>query len=221
MKKLFQKLFGSTGGDAVEPRMEYLDASAIRATMPTVAADPLEFLMPTPDSFEGAPQFHEDEWRQVEFFRREELERLKGVLTEYSAFEAAHREKNGWRRAFARQIPVNEVLPFQATDLAALLAGKIVGAPILFITSQALGQVKGAFCISLAENVFLYGLEDRGCITVLAAILQGGDDYVLTQAFMKLNQMHSLFLVDWRAQTLLQEVERDGNIVVWHPAHAA
>jgi len=116
---------------------------------------------------------------------------------------------------------VHEVLPFQATDLAALVAGKIVGAPILFITSQALGQVKGAFGVLLAENVFLYGLEDRGCITVLGAILQGGDDYVLTQAFVKLNKVHSLFLVDWRGQNLLQEVARDGSIVAWRPAHAA
>jgi len=221
MKKLFRKLFGSNGGDTVEPRIEYVDPSTIHATMPTVAADQLEFVMPTPDSFEGAPQFHEDEWRQVEFFRREDLEPMKAVLTEYSAFEAAHREKYGWRRAFARQLPVHEVLPFQATDLAALVAGKIVGAPILFITSQALGQVKGAFGVLLAENVFLYGLEDRGCITVLGAILQGGDDYVLTQAFVKLNKVHSLFLVDWRGQNLLQEVARDGSIVAWRPAHAA
>lgn len=38
--------------------------------MPTAAADDIQFAEPTEKPFQCAPQFHENEWYQLEFFRR-------------------------------------------------------------------------------------------------------------------------------------------------------
>src|SRR5580698_426457 len=40
--------------------------------------------------------FHEDEWRQIEFFPKERLGEVERMLTDLKSFETAHRRKLGW-----------------------------------------------------------------------------------------------------------------------------
>lgn len=56
--------------------------------MPTVAADSIDYVLPTKESFQGAPQFHEDEWAQLEFFPKARLGEIQKMLKEYKSFEA-------------------------------------------------------------------------------------------------------------------------------------
>lgn len=214
MKNIFKNIFSRS--DEM-PKVMQVDPATIRASMPTVAVDELKFEIPTNESFAGAPQFHEDEWRQVEFFPADRTEQVKRLLIQYKVFEAENREPYGWRRAFPRQIPPQPILSGSASDVAQIVNGTLFGAPILHVTAGPLGQVTQGFSIVLGENVFLYGLEEQGSVTALGAILQGGEDFLLTQAFIKLSQEHGLLLVDWRSQRMLQDVQANGSISVWCP----
>lgn len=188
--------------------------------MPTVAADSLEFSTPGRESFEGAPQFHEDEWAQLEFFSKSRLEEIKSLLAEYKPFEQAHRMQYGWDQVYARHIVRHPVIA--GTDAVDQLAGTLnaipAGAPILLTSSSALGQVKGGFAVPIASKVNLYGLKNENGITVLGAMLDSGaNDLVLTETFAKLNSAHNLILVDWHSQMVLVGVHSNGDIDLWRP----
>ena len=197
-----------------------VDVDSIRYTMPTVAADPLEFVMPTQDTFLGAPQFHEDEWSQLEFFPGNRLEELKKLLAEYKIFESVNRGQYGWNKIYARTLQRNAILAGRdaTISLASVFDASVGNSPILLTTSSVLGQTKSGFSIHLAEKVDLYGLSDETGITVLAAMLESGaDDHILTQTFVKLNSKHKLVLIDWRNQMILTFVHANGDIDIWRP----
>jgi hypothetical protein len=223
MKKLLAPLlaiFGVASAAQPPPKVEMVDTKAIRYTMPTVAADSLEFAVPTRESFEGAPQFHEDEWAQLEFFPKDRLEEIKKLLAEYKPFEQAHRGKYGWDQIYARRIARRPIIAgSDATDrLAATLNAIPTNAPILLTSSSALGQVKNGFTVPLAPKINLYGLKSESGITVLGVILDSGaDDLTLTKVFAKLNAKYDLILVDWRRQMVLVGVHSNKDIDVWRP----
>ncbi|WP_244786038.1 hypothetical protein [Cupriavidus pauculus] len=223
MKKLFSSVLAALGMQPaahVEPSTQMVDPKTIMFSMPTVAADDVEFAMPTEESFQGAPQFHEDEWCQVEFFPRGQFAEIQRRLVEYKAFEEKHRVHNGWNNIYARRIPREGVV--QGSDAPSAVATS-VGAvtrpsPILTTSSGPLGQVKGGFTLELPGSVLLYGLTTtEGISTLGATVARGGDDTQLTQAYMTLFKKYGLLLVDWRAQLLLQSVDERGDISVWRP----
>lgn len=200
--------------------VETVDVKTIRFTMPTVAADLIEFVVPTKESFAGAPQFHEDEWRQLEFFPAARLVEIKRKLSELKAFEQAHRSPPGWSEIYARRLHPTVVLPGKGSvaRIAQTVGAKHVGAPILTTASRPLGQVKGGFTLGLAGGVFLYGLTGDSGVGVLAAMVRpDGDDMELVRAFSALHQAHGLILVDWRFQMLLVSVAPSGALDVWRP----
>jgi hypothetical protein len=212
-------LFGVSGAAQAQSRVEMADTKSIHYSMPTVAADSLAFAVPTRESFEGAPQFHEDEWSQVEFFPKRRLEEIKNILTEYKSFEQAHRRQSGWAQIYARHVVRHPVIAgADAVDRLADTFGAIpANAPILVTSSSVLGQVKGGFSVSLAPRINLYGLKSEAGIPVLGVILDdGAENLALTQAFAKLSARHNLILVDWRKQMVLVGVH-NGEIVVWNP----
>ena len=223
MKKLLAPLlaiFGVARAAQPPPKVEMVDTKAIRYTMPTVAADSLEFAVPTRESFEGAPQFHEDEWAQLEFFPKDRLEEIKKLLAEYKRFEQAHRGKYGWDQIYARRIARRPIIAgSDATDrLAATLNAIPTNAPILLTSSSALGQVKNGFTVPLTPKINLYGLKSESGITVLGVILDSGaNDLTLTKVFAKLNAKYDLILVDWRRQMVLVGVHSNKDIDVWRP----
>jgi len=201
------------------PPITQIDSKAINFSMPTVAADFLQFEIPTSKSFEGAPQFHEDEWRQVEFYPATRLPEIQKRLTEFKAFERANRLQYGWKDIYARRIARASILgTVGVTDLARFLSASIKPAPILTTASAPLGQVKGGFTIRVADSVFLYGTSAGSTVTSLAAIVErGGDDRALTSAFTQIHQQYKVVLVDWRGQMVLVSAGTAGGIDVWRP----
>ncbi len=223
MKKLLSALLAGLGIGATAvaaPNLQQIDPKAIRFSMPTVAADELQFVMPTKQSFEGAPQFHEDEWCQVEFYPEERASDIKQMLTEYKAFEQEHRVQHGWAQIYARHVARTTVANGHAAvdDMAKLLEATRLPAPILTTTSRPLGQVAGGFTLRLPGSVLLYGVAgEQGLSTIAALVEHGGDDMQLTKAFALLSKSHRLVLVDWRSQILLLSVDVSGEIGVWRP----
>lgn len=212
-------VLGIGTGASAAPPVSTMSSKAINFTMPTVAADELQFSVPTGKTFEGAPQFHEDEWRQVEFYPVARLAEIQKRLKEFKAFEEDNRIQYGWKNIYARKIAGAPVLgAVGSTELAGLMQRPVQPAPILITSSAPIGQVKGGFTIRVAESVFIYGITTGSSVTSLAAIVErGGDDLALTSAFTLLNRKYKVVLVDWRGQMLLTGVGEDGGIQVWRP----
>lgn len=223
MRKLFSILLmilGIQPAVRAEAQTQMVDPKTVMFSMPTVAADDIKFVVPTKESFQGAPQFHEDEWCQLEFFPRSRLAEIQRRLVEYKAFEKQHRIQHGWNEIYARRISRETVV--QGSDAVSAIASSIGAAnrpsPILTTTSRPLGQVKDGFTLELAGSVLLYGLSAPDGIRVLGAtVARGGDDSQLTKAYMTLFKKYGLLLVDWRSQQLLLSVDDKGGINVWRP----
>ena len=221
--KFILKILASLGIVPPQPQkrgLHKIDPSKVLASMPTVSADEIQFELPTQKSFEGAPQFHEDEWCQIEFFHKDRLGEIQETLHEYKAFEEKHRTKNGWREIYARRIK-REIMVFgdnAITDLASSVDGKILPSPILTITSSPLGQVKNGFSLDIATSVLLYGVNDiQGINTLGAKFNSDGDNSKLAFLFIEIYKKYGLIMVDWPAQQILWSVSDDENIRVWNP----
>lgn len=222
MKKLIASLMAAIGISSTPhaaDRIETIDINKIRYTMPTVAADQIKFVVPTKESFAGAPQFHEDEWAQLEFFPKARLPEIQKLLKEYKVFEKANRTQYGWSKIYARQIARTPIAPpdISPKKLSIETQYQLLPAPILVTTSTPLGQVKDGFTLNLGTNAHLYGLANSKGIIVLAAHLAGADDMLLSHAFAALNKKYGLILVDWRQQFILVSVASNGEFSVWHP----
>jgi hypothetical protein len=223
MKKVFTALLTtlglSSGAQAAAPA-QTIDPKGLRFSMPTVAADDIQFAVPTKETFEGAPQFHEDEWCQLEFFQKGQLSEIQRLLSEYKVFEKQNRTEHGWNQTYARRLRRTAFLK-GSSELGALaqaLQAKLLPAPILTTSSRPLGQVKDGFTLGLPGSVILYGLNGAEGVTVLAAIVErGGDDSRLANAFVTLSNEYQLILVDWRAQQVLVSASGSGQIDVWRP----
>jgi hypothetical protein len=223
MKRIFTALLttmGLTAGAQPDPPVQSIDTKSLRFSMPTVAADDIKFVMPTKETFEGAPQFHEDEWCQLEFFQKSRLSEIQQLLSEYKTFEKKHRTEHGWNEIYARKIVRSAVLKegHEPNSIAGVLNARPLPAPILTTNSRPLGQVKDGFTLQLPGSVILYGFKEGKNITALGAIVErGGDDAQLTKAFLSLSARYGLILVDWRAQQILVSATHAGQIEVWRP----
>ncbi|NQD38578.1 hypothetical protein HPT27_16260 [Permianibacter sp. IMCC34836] len=222
MKKLVASLLAAIGMSSMPQaaeKIENVDINKIRYTMPTVAADQIEYGVPTKESFQGAPQFHEDEWAQLEFFPGSRLPEIQKLLKEYKLFEKANRTKNGWLKIYSRQITREQITPITISPMVISneTSSQLLPAPILVTASKPLGQVKDGFSLLLGTNAYLYGQVNSKGISVLGAYLAGADDMMLSRAFATLNKKHGLILVDWRQQFILISVAENGEFNVWQP----
>lgn len=212
------RLKSSLGSKSGPSEHAKVDLSSVAYSMPTVAADVLTFAIPTEASFEGAPQFHEDEWCQIEFLPQDALATLQATLARYKTFELAHRLQHGWSDLFPRELTRPVVV--EGADAVERLAGLFgtlpANAPILCTASRPLGQVEGGFSIRPSSDLLLYGLADDRGITALGAMLNG-DDMQLSQAFATLHSAEGLVLIDWRGQLALCGVSSDGSFALWRP----
>jgi hypothetical protein len=221
MKKIFTAILGALGATSAHvgsepPKVVSAPAESIRFSMSTIAMDSIEFDMPTEGSFNGAPQFHEDDWAQLEFFPRARLSEVQKLLKELKSFEADNRTQYGWKQIYRREISRTSI-GLTSADLGHELNAKILPAPILTTSSQPLGQVRHGYSLELGKNAYIYGLRRDGAITVLGVSLQGADDTLLSNAFLMLNQRHGLILVDWRQQFVLTSVSSNGQFELWRP----
>ncbi|HWK76037.1 MAG TPA: hypothetical protein VNQ81_17300 [Povalibacter sp.] len=223
MNRIFTALlttFGLTAGAQSDLPGNSVGPNSLRFSMPTVAADDIEFIMPTKETFEGAPQFHEDEWCQLEFFQNSRLSEIQKLLSEYNTFEKKHRTEHGWNKIYARKLARSAVFEegHGPNSVARILDARILPVPILTTTSRPLGQVQGGFTLALPGSVFLYVVSGVEGITALGALVQkGGDDAQLIKAFVSLSNRYHLILVDWRAQQILVSATNTGQINVWRP----
>src|SRR5687768_11418566 len=154
MKRIFTALLttmGLTAGAQSERPVQSIDPKSLRFSMPTVAADDLQFVVPNKATFEGAPQFHEDEWCQIEFFPKSRLGEIQKLLSEYKAFEEKHRTQYGWNEIYARKIARSTLLKTNPgpSTIARILGATSLPAPILTTSSRPLGQVKDGFTLAL------------------------------------------------------------------------
>lgn len=222
LKKLFLAgllLLGLGKAAMAAPPVTTVDPRNIGFTMSTIAADDLQFEARTATSPGDAPQFHEDEWRQIEFFPAARLPELQKRLKEFKAFEQQNRVPQGWKDIYARRIAGASLAGTSGPkEIASVLQGAIAPAPILTTASAPLGQVKGGFTIRLAGSVLLYGIADGSTVNSLGAMVErGGDERVLTAAFTRLYRQYKLVLVDWRGQMMLTSVEPNGELGIWRP----
>jgi hypothetical protein len=197
-----------------------IDPRTIRFSMATISNDaaPVEQIARPPTDTELV--FHEDEWRQLEFFPFSRAHEIQQRLIELKAFEAAHRTQYGWTQIYVRDLPPESVLSGNdpVRSLADQLHAEIEAAPILVSgTNSIVGRVRGGFSLRIGDGAALYGFQGQSSILVLGAHLQNADDQLLTRAFTALSGTHQLILVDWRAQMLLLSVGQDGQIIVWSP----
>ncbi len=198
-------------------KMKTINTDKILYSMPTISGDDISYIMPTHKSFIDAPQFHEDEWCQVQFFHKNQLEKIKKLLIKYKKFEIKHRTKYGWSDIYVRKIN-SDNLHLSLEELSKILLSKVTPSPILTTSSKPLGQVKNGFSIRVEKGVLLYGIQENDSIKSLGTILES-DSYKisLTKIFTKLNKEKSLILVDWRNQNILFSTDENGKINIWHP----
>ena len=223
MHKLIATILAALGLNTAaqaEATTRFVDPKTIRYPTPALSIDELEYVMPTKQSFESAPQFHEDEWRQVEFYPSSHLANLQQQLTEYKAFEAKNRTQYGWNNVYKRKPPELPIVPsgVNIESLTKLLGTRFAPAPILTTSSRPLGQVKNGYTLHLPSGVFLYGQSANSVPRSLAILVeQGGDDQQVVGAFQRLNKVYGLVLIDWRAQQILVSSTAAGKINVWRP----
>jgi hypothetical protein len=188
---------------------------------PTIANDmaPLEETdLPTADDV----VFHEDDWRQVEFFPRARASEMQEKLTELKAFEAANRAQSGWRRVYVRTLVDTPVIsgPLAIDRLARTLGAPVGGAPLLFQSPNILvGRISNGFSVPVGDGVSLYGFSNASGIAVLGADLRPGSDHGrLSDVFRTLSRSDDLVLVDWRSQMMLLSLTSDGQLLIWEPS---
>lgn len=204
--------------EAQQPTM--IDPRTILFSMPTISNDgpPLAPVTARPGANEV--RFHEDDWRQLEFFPADRREEIQHTLSELKAFEAQNRVQSGWRNIYVRNVP--PALIYSGDDTVSALAqdlhAHIEPAPLIFQGANTItGRVRDGFTLRLGPGAVLYGVSDAAGMTVLGANLQNADDRLLADAFISLSHRDGLLLVDWAAQMLLTDATPGGQIEVWRP----
>ncbi len=218
MKKL-RDWFGGNKGSAAPPaagQVQAIDPTKLLYSLATISTDDyvLEPMALPPG--EADLVFHEDDWRQIEFFAGDRRDEIARMLTSLKAFEARNRVANGYRTIFERKLGAKPVLAGSVAALETAFGTTAGPGPVLFHGSaEVAGRVADAFSLPLAGKAWIYGARDLGVLG--AAMPPGADNEVLARAFMTLSNSHGLVLVDWRSQMLLLNVADEGNLEVWRP----
>lgn len=218
MKKLFASILAAVGISAnAQQKPELVDVNSILYSMPTISGDSIEFVVPTKESFEGAPEFHEDDWCQLEIFPKSQLKAIQSKLVEYKSFEQKNRASSGWNNIYVRNIQRDD-FALTVDDIASLEGSALHPAPLLTTASSPLGQVKNGFSVSIGDGALLYGISEGGVIKSLAAsVYSDAGNNALTSAYMSLGKKHELIIVDWRGQMIIMGSSSDGKLGVWKP----
>jgi len=166
--------------------------------------------------------FHEDDWRQIEFFPASREQEIKQALMALAAFEREQRAPSGgWKKVYARKLPAQPVVAGAAAlgTLAKDLGVAVQPGPVIHQgPDKILGRVAHGFSLPVGRGVALYGFSDASGVPVLGArVEEGAEDDALTNAFVKLNAKQHLILVDWRAHLLLSGIAKDGSFISWRP----
>jgi hypothetical protein len=213
-------MLGLANAPADQQKVQMVDPNTIMASISTISDDaaPVE---PAGKIEPGDLVFHEDDWRQIEFFPASREAEIRKTLAELAMFEKAHRKGAVWDKIYLRKLDVAPVLPgpLARDTLLADLGQSARPAPVLFYGDNVIvGRVAHGFSVPVGKSVALYGFQDSTGIPVLGASVQpGSDDLALTRVFAKLNASHHLIMVDWRQHLLLLGVAPGGNFEAWRP----
>ena len=166
--------------------------------------------------------FHEDDWRQIEFFPASREQEIRQALMALAAFEREQKVPGGgWKKVYVRKLPAQPVVIGAAAlgTLAKDLGVAVKPGPVVNQGPDTiLGRVAHGFSLPVGRGVALYGFSDASGVPVLGAhVEEGAEDDALTNAFVKLNAKHHLILVDWRAHLLLSGIAKDGSFISWRP----
>ena len=166
--------------------------------------------------------FHEDDWRQIEFFPASREQEIRQALMALAAFEREQRAPGGgWKKVYVRTLPAQPVIAGTAAPdtLAKDLGVAVQPGPVVNRgPDRILGRVAHGFSLPVGRGVALYGFSDASGVPVLGAQTEdGAEDDALAHAFAKLNAKHHLILVDWRAHLLLIGIAKDGSFISWRP----
>lgn len=223
MSKIFAVLLAFTGlgaATAAGAPVQTLDASKLLYSMSTLSGENAP-VSPVAQVQSTDFLFHEDEWRQVEFFPRSRLSEIQSKLSELKAFAAANARASGWSQIYLRKVKPAPVVrrPNALSTIARSLNTTVMPSPVLFYgQNSVVGRITNGFSLPLGRGITLYGISDPAGIQVLAAnVADGGDDQTLVRAFATLSASDQLIIVDWRAQLVLVAMAKDGNVEVWRP----
>ena len=218
MKKILASILAVVGLSAsAQPKPEMVDVDSIIYSMPTISGDAIDFVVPTKESFQGAPEFHEDEWRQLEFFPRSQLKAVQSKLKEYKAFEQKNRVSSGWKNIYVRNIQMDNI-SLTVANLISITASELHPGPLLTSASKPLGQVKNGFSVAIGDGALLYGVAEGRVIKSLAAsVYSNAGNIALTSVYALLNKNTELLIVDWRNQMIIMDSFNDGKLGVWKP----
>lgn len=192
----------------------------ILCTIPTISSDEIQLIPFEKELNDTCVIFHEDDWAQIEFYSKNQIDIIKNKLKDYKEFEKKHKLDMGWSNLYIRTM---QRLPIFTTNnqiqsIETALNVKVGSAPILVTMSEILGQVKNGFSFDVNEDVILYGYADGNEILFLGALVKNNNYNELAKAFYKLNSNDDIVLVDWIQQVIFLDLNRnDNSIKLWQP----
>lgn len=207
---------------AAQQQVQMIDPNSILFSMSTISEDAAQLAPLNGEAGAADVTFHEDDWRQIEFFPASREQEIRQTLTALAAFEKEHRVGGGgWKKIYVRKLPARPVL---AGSVALGTLAKDLGVapgpgPVVNQgPDKILGRIAHGFSLPVGRGVALYGFSDATGVPVLGAhVAEGAEEEALTKAFVKLNARRHLILVDWRAHLLLSGVAPSGNFISWRP----
>lgn len=209
---LLMTLIGFTAALAEEPA---------RYLVQTVSADAPEFdVIREEDIAASGVVMLQDEWRQTEFFAANRRGEMQRRLVEQKAFEATHRNGDGWTEWQSRDLPSAPVArgPASLEKLETVLGvAALPGPAVRYSDNEVVGRPRDSFTLPLGGGVALYGVADGTGLAMLSAHLgPEADEAVLTRTVEALGRAQGLFLVDWTGGRILA-ARPGGGVEAWKP----
>ena len=200
--------------------LQNIDPSTILYSAPTIPNQlpPLEQFSDKKDT--AIFPIHEDNWSSIEFLNRNQLEKLKEVMTEYHKFEAQNRRDIGWKNVYLRHTEHSSLLEDRRPKhkLLHLLSANEGNRPIIYSSNKVVGLIENGFTVLLGRDVFLYGYTKGSSIIELGVHLgKDPENQSLVSAFSILNKELGLLLVDWHSQFILTGINASGQVEMWSP----
>ncbi|MEO9133146.1 MAG: hypothetical protein ABI240_18315 [Sphingomonas sp.] len=164
-------LLGLANAPVDQQNVQMIDPNTILPSISTISDDDAP-VVPAGKIEPGNLVFHEDDWRQIEFFPASREAEIRRTLVDLIMFEKAHRKGSGWDKIYLRKLAVMPVLPGPAArdTLLAELGDSARPAPVLFYGDNVVvGRVAHGFSVPIGQSVALYGFQDSTGIPILGA----------------------------------------------------
>jgi hypothetical protein len=193
-------------------KVESINPNDILFTTPTINNGLPSFITKT----DSCVSFHEDEWRQIEFISKSQKTYIDAEIAKIKDIYDNHSHKNDGYVAFkniAARTLITKPLQIKFNELKSLLSDSPLKTYGLGLESNP-GQVNGGFYFSV-NGVNYYGIADNNIVSVFG--IYGADSEaelrVSSNTLAKLLEAEKLFLVDWRAMHVFDEINIKTDLV--------